>query len=140
MKNISKQMLLNRKSFQEKKPEIFPCRTFLSCVVHNCLSKCPNSKKLPWPEEFLVRRLNPNFPMWRRWSTFFPCFQLEQIHGLGICFSTIFLIHSEPLSETLCFNILLTLRKQVKKWNSHEIINKWIVKSIINVVKIKYGK
>ena len=36
-------------SFQEKKPEIFPCQTFLFRAVDDCLSKCPNSKKTPLP-------------------------------------------------------------------------------------------
>ena len=27
----------------------FPCSAFLSCVVGECLSKCPNSKKIPLP-------------------------------------------------------------------------------------------
>ena len=39
----------NFKSFQEKKPEIFPCGVFLSRAVHDRLSKCPNSKKTSLP-------------------------------------------------------------------------------------------
>ena len=31
----------------EKKPEIFPCGVFLSRFAHDCLSKCPDSKKTP---------------------------------------------------------------------------------------------
>ena len=31
----------------KKKPEIFPCGASFSRVVHDCLSKCPNSKKTP---------------------------------------------------------------------------------------------
>ena len=37
------------KSFQEKKTEIFPSEAFFSCVVHDFLSKCPNSQKAPLP-------------------------------------------------------------------------------------------
>ena len=35
--------------FQEKKLKIFPYRAFLSGFTHDCLSKCPNSKKTPLP-------------------------------------------------------------------------------------------
>ena len=45
------------KSFWEIKLEIFPCGAFLIWVVDNCLSKDPNSRKLPCPKEFLVMRL-----------------------------------------------------------------------------------
>ena len=41
----------NFKSFQKNKPEIFPCRAFLFCVVDDCFSKCPNSKKTPLPQK-----------------------------------------------------------------------------------------
>ena len=38
-----------------KKPEIFPCGVkFLSRVIHDCLSNCPNSKKIPCPKKFLL--------------------------------------------------------------------------------------
>ena len=47
--------------FPAEKTQIFPGVAFLSRVLHDCLSKCPNSKKppLPWkitgyePEESL---------------------------------------------------------------------------------------
>ena len=35
---------------QEEKVEIFPCGVFLSRVVHDCLSKYPDSKKTPLPK------------------------------------------------------------------------------------------
>ena len=35
------------KSFQEKKPKIFPYEAFIFCVVDDFLSKYPNSKKPP---------------------------------------------------------------------------------------------
>ena len=36
-------------SFHEKKPQIFPCWAFLSRFVHDCLSQCSNSKKTTLP-------------------------------------------------------------------------------------------
>ena len=34
---------------RRKNQRFFPCRDFLSCVLGECLSKCPNSKKTPLP-------------------------------------------------------------------------------------------
>ena len=34
---------------KRKNQRFFPCGAFLSCVVAECLSKCPNSKKTPLP-------------------------------------------------------------------------------------------
>ena len=34
---------------RRKNRRFFPCGTFLSCVVGECLSKCPVSKKTPLP-------------------------------------------------------------------------------------------
>ena len=49
------------KSFQAKKPKIFPCGIFLSRVVGECLSKCPNCKKTTLPsKKFLVTRQETN--------------------------------------------------------------------------------
>ena len=34
---------------REKNRRFFACGAFLSCVLGECLSKCPNSKKTPLP-------------------------------------------------------------------------------------------
>ena len=36
---------------RQKNQRFFPCGAFLSCVVDECLSKCPNSKKTPLPSK-----------------------------------------------------------------------------------------
>ena len=46
------------KSFQGENQIFFPCRAFLFRFVHDCLSRCLNSKKTPQPKKFLVMHLN----------------------------------------------------------------------------------
>ena len=51
------------KSFQGKKPEIYPCGAFLFRVVDDFLSKCPNPKKTPpCPKKFLFTQLEGEVP------------------------------------------------------------------------------
>ena len=64
--NVSFKMKLLRVS-RGKTHRFFPSRAFLSPVVGECLSKCPNSKKLPCPKKFLVTA--PAIITWLRLPT-----------------------------------------------------------------------
>ena len=47
--NLWKKMPWFLKVSRRKNRIIFPCGAFLSCVIGECLAKCPNSKKTPLP-------------------------------------------------------------------------------------------